>query len=119
MRVIKRLVEGLHTLIEQHKAIRRFIILTLFPIWLYLSYTLLMHPRVDLTYPVVQIYAVFTGVVGTAIGFYFVNRQSNEKTVHRTFEQDLTKDVLSTAVDSVKSKVNDFSDINVSPRGDE
>lgn len=73
---MKRILEILGYIIEKKKGIRRFMIFTSFPLWMYLSYVLLAES--DPTGDHVQIYTVFSGIIGVIVGFYFSSRRSED-----------------------------------------
>ncbi len=73
MRVLGRLLAFLGYLVERKRAIRRFIVLTVYPVWLYLSVCVLLGVvRVDEWVSVV--YGTFSSVVAVVVGFYFHGR---------------------------------------------
>lgn len=67
-------------LIEEKKAIRRFIVLTCYPAWLFLSvvivFDFIRNGKFDMSFA--TFYATFTSVVTIVVGFYFYGR-SKEK----------------------------------------
>jgi len=73
---MKRILEIFGYIIEKKKGIRRFMIFTSFPLWMYLSYILLVGP--EPTNDHVQIYTVFSGIIGVIVGFYFSSRKNED-----------------------------------------
>lgn len=85
--MLKSLIRYIAYLIEEKQAIRRFIILTCYPVWLILSVVIVFDfvrkHQFDMSFA--TFYGTFTSVVAVAVGFYFYVRGKCDCTTKPTF----------------------------------